>query len=116
MYYFSFKTPPHGGVFCNHFRYDNYSPAVSDFSRFIMDSRCLSLASFQYMRINSKLSVRINGSSALGEWTWIDLLDFVSSGIFPGSPTKKNDTGVCMARPISNKRDADMRLSALSYF
>ena len=86
-------------------------------NKFFTISRCSSLVKCQYKLRISNDSFRDNKLSSSDCWlTRFDLFALVSSGIFPGSPIKKKDTGVCNARPISNSRDAGIRFSAFSYF
>src|SRR5574344_1470311 len=88
------------------------------FNIFMMISRWESVGSFQYKFINCNDSFLANGSNAV----WSDTHDFGgrplrgSRSIKPGRPEKKNDTGVSNAALSSNRRDAAMRLPALSYF
>ena len=95
------------------------APSVMPFSarnRFLTVCRWASLSSFQYRLIISSDSLRPNKSSGVGSATRCTRPLRVGSGMLPGRPWKKNDTGVSMATLSSNRRDADMRLPALSYF
>ena len=84
---------------------------------FMMDLRCSSDGNFQYNAINCKVSFFANGSFACcSEMRCVMRPLRFGSGKYPGSPWKKNEIGVSSAVLNSNKRDADIRLPAVSYF